>query len=157
MDNNEKLREIVRELVQEFFEQPEIEPTKAERLKEATLEEERITNTEARNKVQDRENFVGSHTFGEDIGDLGKMYVAFSYGKDHPLYMYKDGSWYQNNEDYVNDDGSVNVWTKKHLIDLKPGKVTSVTKEWMKKELNKFMKSNNIKDLSHSDVDPGEK
>lgn len=155
MDNNEKLREIVRELVQDFFEKPEIEEPKT--IDEDTIEEERITNTEARGKVQDRENFVGSHTFGEDIGDLGKMYVAFSYGKDHPLYMHKDGKWYKNVDDYVLPDGSVNSWTKKHLMDLNPGQAEGVTKEWMKKELNKFMKNNGISELSHTDVDPGEK
>ena len=154
MGNNDKIREIVREMIKNHFEGTE---EVAQPIEEDTIEEERITNVDAREKVQDKENFVGSHTFGEDIGGLGQMYVAFSYGQDHPLYMFKDGSWYHNNDDYVNPDGSVNVWTKKHLMDLKPGKSAGMPKDWMKKELNKFMKSNNISDLSHEDVDPGEK
>jgi len=154
MGNNEKIREIVREMIKNHFEGTE-EDTK--QIEEDTIEEERITNVDARSKVQDKENFVGSHTFGEDIGGLGKMYVAFSYGKDHPLYLFKDGEWYHNTDDFVNPDGSVNVWTKKHLMDLKPGKSSGMPKEWMKKELNKFMKNNGVQELSHDDVDPGEK
>ena len=154
MENDNKLRAVVREMISNYFE-PKEAPVK--KLEEDTIEEERITNTEARDKVQSKENFVGSHTFGEDIGGLEKMYVAFSYGQDHPLYMNFNGKWYRNTEDYVNTDGSVNVWTKKHLLDLDPGDTHGTTKDWMKKELNKFMKNNGISELSHEDVDPGEK
>lgn len=52
--------------------------------------EERIPNPEASELVNDKENFLGSHTYGEDIGGLGKMYVAYSYGEQHPLYVWID-------------------------------------------------------------------
>lgn len=54
------------------------------------VDEERIPNPEADDFVNDKKNFLGSHTYGEDIGDLGKMYVAYSYGEQHPLFLWVD-------------------------------------------------------------------
>lgn len=54
------------------------------------FDEERIPNTKADEYVGDLENFVGSHVYGENIGDLDKMYVAYSYGEQHPLYVWVD-------------------------------------------------------------------
>ena len=64
---------------------------------EGYLDEERITNKQAAEDVANRQNFVGSHTYGEDIGDLGKMYVAYSYGEVHPLYVWYKDKWYGYN------------------------------------------------------------
>lgn len=153
MDNNDKLRKIVQEVVHNYLKESDVY---FKYLIETTIEEDRITNVEAGEKVKNKENFIGSHTFGEDIGKLGKMYVAFSYGRDHPLYMFFDGKWYRNAEDNVDIDGYVNIWTKKHLEDLNPGDAEGVTKAWMKKKINKFMNDNNIEDLSHTDIEPGD-
>jgi len=52
--------------------------------------EERIPNPEADVYVDKKENFLGSHTYGENIGGLNKMYVAYSYGEQHPLFLWVD-------------------------------------------------------------------
>jgi hypothetical protein len=54
------------------------------------FDEERISNPEADEFVNKKENFLGSHTYGENIGDLDKMYVAYSYGEQHPLFVWVD-------------------------------------------------------------------
>jgi hypothetical protein len=109
------LRKIIREMIEEV----ELN-TKEVELDEAQIDEERITNKEASEKVNNRENFVASHTYGEDLGGLGEMYVAYSYGEQHPLYLWYKDRWYYNNQDYILDDGEINIWTRKHLRDLKP-------------------------------------
>ena len=155
MENNEKARKIVQELIKEFFESKDFQLEST--IEEDSLEEERISNVDAAAKVKGKENFIGSHTYGEDLGGLGKMYVAYSYGEQHPLYLWDGKKWYHNTDDYILDDGSVNSWTKKHLIDLKPGKSTGKPKAWLKKKINAFKKSNSVGDNSHSDLEPGEK
>ena len=72
MENKNKLRLLIRETVGGYF------------------EEERIPNPEADEFVNKKLNFLGSHTYGEDIGDLHKMYVAYSYGEQHPLFLWVD-------------------------------------------------------------------
>lgn len=124
---------------------------------EAIIDEERITNKKAAEHVAKRENFVGSHTYGEDLGDLGQMYVAYSYGEQHPLYVWYKGTWYHNYEDYITD-GEVNKWTKRHLEDLRPnvetqGRPTS----FLKKLISKFKRAHGIGDNTHTDLEPGEK
>lgn len=127
-------------------------------IEEDVLDEERITNKKAAANVSNRENFVGSHTYGEDLGDLGKMYVAYSYGEQHPLYVWYKDTWYYNHDDYINDDGEVNIWTKKHLVDLKPNvKTQGRPTSFLQKLIGKFKKANNIGDNSHTDLAPGEK
>ena len=69
---NDKIRNYIKEQIDSLF------------------DEERIPNSKASEYVKDKENFVGSHTYGEDLGDLGKMYVAYSYGEQHPLYIWVD-------------------------------------------------------------------
>jgi len=126
------------------------------------LDEERITNKAASLEVKARKNFVGSHTYGEDIGDLGKMYVAFSYGEQHPLYMWteEDGLWYYNHDDYILPDGTANIWTRKHLNDLRPvPEVHGRPGRFLKKKIEQFKAKHNIPDSAnaHTDLEPGEK
>lgn len=154
MEENKELRVVVRGILKEFLKENNL--YKEEVMSEETFEEERMSHTDAVSKVKARENFVGSHTFGEDLGGLGGVYVVFSYDRDHPLYIYKDGKWYHNTDDKLNDDGSVNIWSKKHLADLKPGKTLGKPKHWMKKTVNDFMKGKDI-DLTHTELKPGEK
>lgn len=124
------------------------------------LTEERITNKEAAAYVERRENFVGSHTYGEDLGDKGIMYVAYSYGEQHPLYLW-DGDvqkWYYNTDDYVLPDGKANIWTRKHLKDLRPNfKVHGIPKSLMLKKISTFKQAHNLGDNVHTDLEPGEK
>ena len=125
---------------------------------EAELDEERISNEDAALSVTNRENFVASHTYGEDIGDLGQMYVAYSYGEQHPLYLWYKNRWYYNNQEYLLPDGEANIWTKKHLENLKPdAPVQARPNEFLKKMVRRFKKKHGLGDNSHSDLKPGEK
>lgn len=145
-------RKIIREMVEEIALESDLG------LDEAMLDEERITNKEAGEKVNNRENFVASHTYGEDLGDLGEMYVAYSYGEQHPLYLWYKDRWYYNNQDYILDDGEINVWTRKHLRDLKPNtEVQARPTAFLKKLIKKFKTKHGLGDNSHTDLEPGEK
>lgn len=140
-----KLANIVKEEVSKVF-------------KEELYQEERISNKDASEKVAEKQNFVGSHTYGEDIGDKGKMYVAYSYGEQHPLYVWDGVRWYHNNEDYVLPDGRPNKWTKKHLEELRPNNETQGRPtSFLINMINRFKKTNNIGVNSHTDLVPGEK
>ena len=57
---------------------------------EKHVDEERIPNSEADDYVDEKQNFIGSHTYGENLGELDKVYVAYSYGEQHPLYVWID-------------------------------------------------------------------
>lgn len=127
---------------------------------EELIDEERISNKEAKDMVRKRENFVGSHTYGEDLGGLGKMYVAYSYGEQHPLYLYdsKTETWYYNYDDYILPDGKINIWTRRHLRDLRPTEdVIGKPKQFLNLKIKKFKSKYNIGDNVHTDLEPGEK
>ncbi len=149
----------IRKIIKESFEIAESIMQEFEgMIDEQILDEERITNKEAAANVNNRENFVGSHTYGEDLGDLGEMYVAYSYGEQHPLYLWYKGTWYYNYDDYINDDGEVNKWTKKHLEDLRPnGKTQGRPTSYLQKLIKNFKKTHGIGDNNHTDLEPGEK
>jgi hypothetical protein len=92
-----KKKHIIRKIVQETI--------------NSLFDEERIPNPEAGEYVDKKENFLGSHTYGENIGDLDKMYVAYSYGEQHPLYVWVDKDEFKKLRPYENrnlkedDDG----------------------------------------------------
>jgi hypothetical protein len=52
----------------------------------------KVSNSEARSKVDSRTPFRGSNVAGGFIGDV---YLVESYGY-YPLFVYKDGVWYEN-------------------------------------------------------------
>lgn len=146
------IRKIIREMIESEIAPQEIG------LDEAQLDEERITNKEAAEKVNNRENFVASHTYGEDLGSLGEMYVAYSYGEQHPLYLWYKDRWYYNNQDYIKDDGEINIWTRKHLRDLKPNtEVQARPTAFLNKLIKKFKAKHGLGDNTHTDLEPGEK
>jgi hypothetical protein len=149
----------IRKLIKESFEIAESMLEEFNSLmSEDMLDEERITNKQAAEHVEKRENFVGSHTYGEDLGGLGAMYVAYSYGEQHPLYVWTDDTWYYNYDDYINPDGSVNKWTKKHLEDLRPNaKTQGRPTSYLQKLITNFKKTHGLGDNSHTDLEPGEK
>jgi hypothetical protein len=125
---------------------------------EEIYQEERISNKDASEEVANRQNFVGSHTYGEDLGDLGQMYAAYSYGEQHPLYVWDGVRWYHNNEDYILPDGRPNKWTKKHLESLRPNSETQGRPtSFLIKIIKIFKDKNNIGMNSHTDLAPGEK
>lgn len=147
---NIELRKLIREMIECQISENELE--------EAQIDEERISNKKASVNVNNRENFVGSHTYGEDLGDLGEMYVAYSYGEQHPLYVWYKNNWYHNNQDYILPDGEPNIWTKKHLDDLRPNESTQARPNaFLKKLIKNFKKKHGLGNNSHSDLEPGEK
>lgn len=136
----EILRNIVKEAFSEIF------------------SEERISNKDASEEVSNRVNFVGSHTYGEDIGDLGEMYAAYSYGEQHPLYVWDGTRWYYNNEPYILPSGKPNKWTVKHLNDLRPNSETQGRPtSFLVKIITLFKREHGIGENSHTDLAPGEK
>lgn len=122
------------------------------------IDEERITNPEAKEFVKTRQNFIGSHIYGEDIGDLGEMYVAYSYGVQYPAYLFYKDKWYHNTSDYINDDGTKNEYTLKHMEDMRPTNDThGLSGYFLKEMIKKFMKAHDIKGIDHTSVEPGVK
>lgn len=145
MENLINLRNIIKEGVSEVF-------------NEELYKEERISNKDASEEVSSRRNFVGSHTYGEDLGDLGEMYVAYSYGEQHPLYVWDGKRWYHNNEPYILPDGRPNKWTQKHLDSLRPSSETQGRPtSFLIKIISNFKQKRGIGDNSHTDLAPGEK
>ena len=57
----------------------------------------KIANKDARHCVEQRQIFCGSNCFSEQRGDL---YVVFSYGYHWPMFICKDGKWYENGSKY---------------------------------------------------------
>lgn len=122
------------------------------------IDEERITNPEAGEKVKNRENFIGSHIWGEDLNDMGEMYVCYSYGEQFPAYLWYKGKWFHNTDRYVNSDGTVNEFNKQHMIDMKPTNDThGISGRFMQNMIHKFMKKHGIPELDHTSVEPGTK
>lgn len=122
------------------------------------LDEERITNPESKFYVKNRQNFIGSHIFGEDIADLGLMYVAYSYGEEYPAYLWYKNKWYHNVDDFILDDGTINEFTKKHMNLMRPTLDThGLSGMQLKNMIHKFMKKHHVTKLDHTSVEPGEK
>lgn len=142
---NSNLRTVIRNIIQENFSINE---------KQEELDEERITNSDGKDYVKKKENFVGSHVFGELVGD---SYVAVSYGEQFPIYIFYNGEWYENSDDYVYN-GEVQSHTEQHKKDLRPTFDTHLkSKNQMIKLLDKIKEENNISSLNHTSVEPGEK
>jgi len=161
----DKLRSIIREGISEVFNEEffneEIfneEIFNEEIFNEEIFNEERISNKVASEEVENRRNFIGSHTYGEDLGDLGKMYAAYSYGEHHPLYVWDGERWYHNNEPYILPNGKANKWTTKHLMQLRPNNETQGRPtSFLVKMLSDFKRKHGIGDNTHTDLAPGEK
>jgi len=62
----------------------------------------RVANKDARSRVQKREEFEGSNTFGvwKYTPDDAERYVVYSYGLHWPLFIYEAGKWYENDDRY---------------------------------------------------------
>lgn len=153
------LRKIIKEVLEEMPDSIFEFGIEEDIYDEGVIDEERITNKDASEKVNNKENFIGSHTYGEDIGGLGKLYVAYSYGTWHPLYVWdgENDRWYHNYEDFM-DEGKPNIWTRKHLNDLRPHVETQGRPTYfLTKLIRNFKKKNKIGDNTHTDLEPGEK
>ena len=123
---------------------------------EDMIDEERITNMESKEFVKQRENFIGSHIFGEDLGDIGEMYVAYSYTV--PAYLYYDGTWYHNTDDFKDNEGDSSEFHQQHMQDMMPAHEThGLSGRHMETMIRKFMKANNIPEIEHTQASPGTK
>ena len=69
----------------------------------------RSANYKARDLVQNKIPFKANNTDGEYIGDT---YIVSSYGW-YPIFIYKDGRWYENKDKY-------SVSTSKQTSQLRP-------------------------------------
>ena len=124
---------------------------------EGMIDEERIPNDEAKEFVKNKENFIGSHIWGEKLGD--DYYLVASYGEQFPLFIYdrQEDNWYENGDDYVFNGESIDQ-TKEHREMLKPSVDMHVKSlEWMLEKLDKIKSSEGIGNLHHTSVEPGEK
>lgn len=125
---------------------------------EDMVDEERIANSDSKDFVKTRQNFIGSHIYGEDIGGLGQMYATYSYGTQYPAYVWYKDRWYHNTDDYKLEDGSSNEYTKQHMEDMRPSLDTQGLSTYhLQKLINDFMKVNKIDGVTHTSVEPGEK
>jgi hypothetical protein len=70
----------------------------------------RITNVTARKYVQERRPFHGGNLYGE--WRYGR-YVVTSYGDHFPLFIWEEGTWYENIE-------KITVTTTKHRTQAHP-------------------------------------
>jgi len=154
MINENKIRKAIRKHLFECMDET-ILPAN-EGLDEALIDEERITNDEAKKHVAKKENFVGSHIFGEK---LGENYVVCSYGEQFPLFIYdaKENKWYENKDQYV-FNGEVVEQTEEHRNLLKPTvDMHTESLEAMIQKLNNIKKRAGIEELNHTSVEPGTK
>lgn len=71
----------------------------------------KTANKSARQFVELRKEFKGSHTFAEQ--QENGFYVVYSYGYHFPMYAYKSGQWYRNTDKY-------SVSTSRHQSQLRP-------------------------------------
>lgn len=70
----------------------------------------KTSNKKAAEYVKQKLEFTGSNTFGNWWKD---SYVVYSYGIHYPLYVYKNGSWFENETKY-------STTTSKHKTQLRP-------------------------------------
>ena len=151
--NEQKIRKAIRKRLFECID----EMSECNTMSEMTIDEERIPNDEAKEFVKNKQNFIGSHIFGEHFpnGD----YLAASYGEQFPLFIFdsKEDAWYENGDEYMFNGESIEQ-TKEHRELLRPSvKMHIKNLEWMLNKLNSIKKKNGIKELSHKSVFPGEK
>jgi DNA-directed RNA polymerase specialized sigma24 family protein len=121
------------------------------------MEEERIVNPDSKYFVKNKENFIGSHVWGEAVPD--GSYIAVSYGEQFPIYIYwsKTNKWYENADKYIYN-GEVQDSTEQHKEDLRPtDKTHKKAAMWMRKLLKSLKRTNGLKSLEHLSVVPGEK
>jgi len=121
------------------------------------IDEERIPNDEAKEFVINKENFIGSHIWGEKIGE--DYYLVASYGEQFPLFIYdaKQDDWFENGDEYIFDNEPT-AQTAEHRALLKPGVDMHVKSlDWMLSKLKDIKNETGISKLKHTSVVPGEK
>jgi len=120
------------------------------------LDEERISNDDARDFVSKKENFIGSHIFADNVnGD----YIVCSYGEQFPIFIYDQSKdrWYENGDKYYFEGQEIEQ-TAEHKELLRPT-IDTRTKSlnWMIGKLKSIKDKAGIAELSHTSVEPGTK
>ena len=85
----------------------------------------KVSNKNASSYTQQRREFVGSNTYAEIKNGC---YVVYSYGKHFPMYIHKDGEWFENEDKYSQT-------TSKHKSQLRPTNETTLLSTEKMKEL----------------------
>lgn len=82
----------------------------------------RITNKQAKVYVEQLKPFIGSNL--KAIEKDG-MYIVYSYGEHFPAYIYAEGAWFENEDDY-------SASTKRHMSQARPTTRTiPLSTRWM--------------------------
>lgn len=145
----------IAQFIGNYAHQTTLEPSMNEDAEE--IDEERITNDEGKEFAKTKDNFIGSHCWGENLGD--GSYVVMSYGKQFPLYIFwnKKNKWYENSDHYLYD-GEPQESTEEHRRDLRPTEETRKKQaDWMRKLSNHLLKVNGMSEYEHISVEPGTK
>ena len=74
----------------------------------------RTSNKNCRQYVERQQTFEANNLFAEWHDDV---YIVFSYGYHWPLFVYKNGQWYETNDKY-------SVSTSKHQSQARPNAET---------------------------------
>ena len=154
MTNENQLRKAIRKHLSECMDEMS---ECGYNMQEIAIDEERIPNDEGREKVKNKENFIGSHCWGEKLGD--DYYVVASYGEQFPLFIYdgREEVWYENGDEYV-FNGEATDQTREHRDMLRPSvKMHIKNLDWMKDKLAKIKSTEGIGKLTHTSVEPGTK
>ncbi len=153
MINESKIRKAIQKYLSECMD----EMSEQSMMDEMIVDEERIPNDTALEKVKNKENFIGSHCWAETFpnGD----YVVASYGQQFPIFLYssKEKTWFENESDYIFNGEKVEQ-TDEHKSILRPSVNTHLKPlDWMIQKLNSIKKNNGIRELTHTSVEPGTK
>jgi hypothetical protein len=87
----------------------------------------KISNIRARGFVQDRLPFKANNLFAVNKNN---KYIVYSYGTHFPLFMYSNGTWYENQDKY-------SVTTSKQKTQSHPlCNTQKVSTEWLISEID---------------------
>jgi hypothetical protein len=84
----------------------------------------KVSNCNARQSVQSREEFDGANTFARmvAVSDVEAYYAVYSYGQHFPLFAYSYilGEWFGNTDHYFTGGNKYSRTTSKHRSQLHP-------------------------------------
>ena len=82
----------------------------------------RIPNKQASTFAAERKPFIGSNLTGIEKNG---MYIVYSYGEHFPAFIYAEGAWFENEDDY-------SASTKRHMSQARPTTRTiPLSTRWM--------------------------
>ena len=91
----------------------------------------KVSNNRSRPFVQNKKEFKGNNLFAVNKGD---KYVVYSYGEHFPLFVFSNGTWYENEDRY-------SVTTSKQKTQSHPlCKTKKVSTKWLCDEIKQANK-----------------